>query len=95
MSSFPHTSHQAVKRGSFLRSYAEALVLERELGRALFHLRGKERCRAQALADPDIGDHRADNTRGWKAHKRAHQWEHGVLEREKHARSRKAEKSEE
>ena len=94
MSSFPHTSHQAVKRGNFLRLYAEALVLEKELGRDLFHVRGKQRYRAQVLADPDIGDFRADNTRGWKAHKRAHQWEHGVLEREKHARSRKAEKSE-
>ena len=89
MSSFPHTSHQAVKRGNFLRSYAEALVLERELGRDLFHLRGKAHCRAQVLADPDIGDFRADNTCGWKARKHRHQWEHRVLAAEKREKNRR------
>ena len=56
--------------------------------------RGKVRLKADILRDPDVDDFRGLNTKGWKAHKHAHQWEHNIIEAEKHEknRRRKAEK---
>ena len=49
----------------------------------------KTRLRAKYVGDIDHGDFRAFNTRGWKSHKHRYQWEHNVIEAEKHKKNRR------
>ena len=86
MSSFH--SGQRIKCGNLLRYATEQFTYTDELVYYNFKARDKVRITANYVGDPDCGEFRADNTKGWKAHKHRHQWEHRLLESIKHSSDR-------
>ena len=75
-----------IKRGSLLHLATERVAYDDELVSYRFKARGKLRGAASEVGDPDSGDFRAHNTRGWKARKHRYQWEHKVIAAEKRAK---------
>lgn len=74
--------------GQLIRYAAEPVVFEED---GIFHVwraRSKMRDAAWlAIVDWDC-PWRANRGTGWKEHKRRRQWEHNVIEREKHEKNR-------
>ena len=90
MSSFH--SNRIVKRGAFLRYATAQYCYDDELVHYELRTRGKLLVLADYMRDIDFGEFRADNSRGWKAHKHRRQWEHKVIAQEKRERNRKRKK---
>ena len=87
MSFLPHG--RIVKKGAFLRYATDRFAFDDGQTIHFFRARGKIRLRAKYVGDIDHGDFRAFNTRGWKSHKHRYQWEHNVIEAEKHKKNRR------
>lgn len=79
---------RTIKRGSLLHLATERVTYDDELVSYRFKVRGKVRASAEAVGDPDSGDFRGHNTKGWKSHKHRYQWEHKVIAAEKRAKNR-------
>ncbi len=90
MSSLKHetTRRHPLQVGRCIRSAGNDPVWITDDVSLLCKARGAQVEFANLLADWDYPFFRARRSHGWKEHKARHQWEHGVKNREKHAKNK-------
>ena len=76
------------KLGHLYRNEAEPWVIEEDGIFFVSAARDKVRMRAAEIIDWDVGSWRGRRSAGWKNRKNRRQWEHNLIEREKHEKNR-------